>query len=63
MQVGDWLLVENVQERLDNAGEWFELPVLGAETTVRVTLDALTDKEKQILKAGCLINYYRSLKK
>ena len=63
VQVGDWLLVENVQERLDNAGEWFELPVLGAETTVRVTLDALTDKEKQILKAGCLINYYRSLKK
>ena len=62
VRVGDWLLVEDVYERLDKAGEWFDLPVLGAETTVRVTLDALTDKEKQILKAGCLINYYRSLK-
>ena len=62
VQVGDWLLVEDVYERLDKAGEWFELTVLGSETTVRATLDTLTEKEKQILKAGCLINYYRSLK-
>ena len=62
LQPGDWLLVEDVYERLDKAGEWFELPVLGSETTVRATLDTLTEKEKQILKAGCLINYYRSLK-
>ena len=62
LQPGDWLLVEDVYERLDKAGEWFELPVLGSETTVRATLDTLTEKEKQILKAGCLINYYRRLK-
>ncbi len=60
---GDWLLIENLEEKLEKAGEWFEVTPVGGGSKICVTLDTLTDKEKQILREGCLINYYRRIQK
>jgi len=60
IQKGDWLLIPEVREEIDRAGETFRVLNLTREEAYNVTLDALTDKEKEILKCGCLINYYRS---
>lgn len=61
VKISEWLLIEDVEEKLDAAGEWFEVLLPESGRILRVTLDSLTEKEKQILREGCLINYYRKL--
>ncbi len=66
--VGSWLLLQNVRQHLEGSGEPLLAEVLDPNTgesvrTVSCTLDMLTEDERNILLAGCLINYYRDPKK
>ena len=57
---GEWLLIRDLDQKIEQAGEFFALERIGGGELLRVTLDALTEKEKKILLHGCLINYYRA---
>ena len=61
LELGSWLFISDVPDRIDRAGESFEALLPESGKRLRVDLDSLTDKEKTILKSGCLINYYRKL--
>lgn len=60
LQKGAWVLIQDVKESLLH-----DLPfnafVIHEETIkpIQVSLGTLTPEEKEILSAGCLINYYR----
>ena len=61
LQVGDFVLIENVQDAIAHAGEPVVLRILGksSDSACTATLGALTEEEKSILASGCLINYYK----
>lgn len=68
---GTWIFVENIQKKLESGEKDFAIEVLGngkdaaqfAENGkgehLACTLDSLTEDERKILSAGCLINYYK----
>ena len=60
--VGDYLLIPGVKEKILKGETEFPAKLLsgGKEKDVLLKMDALTDDEKSILLAGCLINYYKS---
>lgn len=59
---GDIVIVKDVKEKLMNGDREFPAKVVRGEQSIDVTLrlDALTDDEREIIKQGCLINYYKS---
>ena len=60
--VGTWFLLRDVRQCLEGGPVCLEeLEPSTGETvrTISCTLDALTEEEKRILLAGCLINHYR----
>ena len=62
LQVGDFVLIENVQDVIAHAGEPVALHILrtSSEVICMATLGQMTEEEKQILTSGCLINYYKN---
>lgn len=60
---GDFLLVPDVKNVIRHAGEEFEICLLSQnqETVLTGNIGEMTEKEKEILQAGCLINYNRVL--
>lgn len=60
LQKGSWVLVKNVIEGIDNDATMTGFVFDGDKVTqIQLTLGSLTPDEKQILKDGCLINYYK----
>ncbi|MDD5987846.1 MAG: hydratase [Eubacteriales bacterium] len=60
-EVGDYIYVPNVRAALDGDGQDIKAYVLGEESRqITLYLAPMTDTEKEIVKAGCLINYNRS---
>ncbi|MCI8332037.1 MAG: hydratase [Clostridiales bacterium] len=59
---GDYLYVPGVREAMVKKSGVFKAYVVKADGCVPITLkmDELTDDERDIILAGCLINYYRS---
>ena len=59
---GDYLYLAGVREALSQKSETFKAYVIKADGCMPITLkmDDLTDDERAIILAGCLINYYRS---
>lgn len=60
-EVGDYIFVPNVLKALDGDGKQIKAYVIG-ETVKEIVLYLadMTDDEKKIVKAGCLINYNRN---
>lgn len=59
---GDYLLIRDVDQVIDHSDQSFELEFIGkAAKPVSGTLGLMNEKEKQLLKAGCLINYNKKL--
>lgn len=58
--IGDYILVEDVKEKIANGIEVFPAKVISNGNTTNITLNVngLTKKEKEIILEGCLINYY-----
>ncbi|MDO4296121.1 MAG: hydratase [bacterium] len=60
-EVGDYIYVPNVLAALDGDGKNIKAYVLGEETKeITLYLADMTEDEKKIVKAGCLINYNRN---
>ena len=57
---GDYLFIPGIKEAVANKASTIKAYVLGEENkTINLTLTDLTDDERAIILAGCLINYYR----
>lgn len=60
LQKGNWVLVKDVKQALDHESNMKAYVIDGnAVHEIEVTCNALTTDEIQILKDGCLINYYK----
>ncbi len=59
---GDWLYIPCVRKILAEGGTEFDAYVVRNDrvTPFRLRMDALTDSERTIILAGCLINYYKA---
>ena len=60
--VGDYILVRNVRDAVEGGATEFDAFVIkpdGAYSPLTLTVDPLTDEERQILLAGCLMNTRR----
>jgi len=59
--VGDKVFVPSVRERLLGGETQFPAKLIsgGKVTNITLTIDKLTDDEKQIIADGCLINFYK----
>ena len=59
LALGDFLLIPNVCQAIERAGE--PLTIYGpCETEFTASLGAMTAEERDILRAGCLMNYYKA---
>ena len=57
---GDFIFVPGIKDAVKNKVSQIKAYVLGEELkTFELTLKDLTDDERDIILAGCLINYYR----
>lgn len=60
-QVGDYVYVPNVKQALDGDGKDIKAYILGEDRKeIRLYMADMTENEKEIIKAGCLINYNRN---
>ncbi len=60
-EVGDLVFVEGVRERIERGEEIFPATVVkkdGSTAAVTLYVKGLTEDEKDIILAGCLMNYY-----
>ena len=59
--VGDVVLVKGARSLVESGAKTFPAVLVrdGAARDITLTMDALTDTEKQIVADGCLINYYK----
>ena len=61
-EIGDYIFVPDIKALLD--GDMKDIPayILGAEGNkeIQLSISAMTAEEKEIIKAGCLINYNRN---
>ena len=58
--VGEYVYIEGVRKAILEGKTEFKAKVIGEKTReITLTMDALTDAEKDIIKKGCLINYYK----
>ena len=62
--MGDWIYVPEIRKALDGDLETISAYVVKESGTVPLTLYSkpLTEEERAIIKAGCLINYNRMKK-
>lgn len=62
---GDYIFIPNIKNNILNGIENFEAYIINEIETKKINLkiDTLTDEEKKIIVAGCLINYYRKTNK
>ncbi len=61
--VGDYLLIPGVREAVESGQGRFDAFILhedGSSRPLSLRMDALTEDERKILLAGCLINFYRN---
>ena len=60
LQPGDRVYIPGIRALLEGDGDAIEAKVLrnGGETAVTLTLPGLTREERDVILAGCLINYY-----
>ncbi|MDE6261534.1 MAG: hydratase [Oscillospiraceae bacterium] len=60
LQPGDRVYIPGVRALLEGDGETIQAAILreGGETSVTLSLPGLTREERDIILAGCLINYY-----
>ena len=66
-EVGDFVFVPNVRKALEGSMQRIDAYVISADAKtqprqIELFIQPLTDVEKDILKAGCLINYNRNRK-
>ena len=60
-KVGEYVYIKDIKEILEKNISEFNAKVIGENSrTIKLRLGALTDTEKEIIKKGCLINYYKS---
>lgn len=61
-EVNDIVIIENVKEKLVNNDLVFPVTIVRGNEVIKdeLKIDALTDNERQIIKDGCLINYYKA---
>jgi aconitate hydratase len=59
-QVGDYIYVEGIKDAIKNGQEDIDARVISAkgDRTIKLQVKGLTPDEKDIILAGCLINYY-----
>ena len=62
-EVGDYIFVPNIIEALDGDMKNIKAYVLGDNKEINLSIADMTNEEKAIVKAGCLINYNKELKK
>lgn len=61
LQKGTWVFISDVVKAVTEGTDMTALTVCDGKTdTIHLSLGLLTEDEKQILKDGCLINYYHS---
>ena len=61
-EVGDCVFVEGIRDAIANGAEEFEAKVVrrnGAIEPLKLYVKGLTAEEKEIILAGCLMNYYK----
>lgn len=60
-EVGDIVIIRNVRKSLENGDGKFDAVVVRNNEISKadITMDAVTESEKQIILDGCLINYYK----
>ena len=58
---GDYLFVPEIRKAVEEKADVIKAYVVkdGALVPFEMTLGALTDDEREIIRKGCLINYYR----
>ena len=62
-EVGDYIFVPNIRKALDNNMDNIKAYVISDKITeLDLYITDMTDDEKEIVKAGCLINYNRNRK-
>ena len=62
-EVGDYIFIPNIKEALDGDMQDIKAYVLGERAQeLSLYIANMTDTEKEIVKAGCLINYNRNRK-
>ncbi|HOO23419.1 MAG TPA: hydratase, partial [Clostridia bacterium] len=59
LEVGDLIVISNAPNALDALRADAKIVRGDKVMDITLTLDSLTDEEKKIIKAGCLINRYR----
>ena len=59
-ELGDYILIKNIREYIASGKKDVEATLIrnNEKKTITLSLDQLTDDEKQIILDGCLINYY-----
>ena len=63
-EVGDYIYVPNIREAFDGDMKDIKAYVIGEEVKeISLYVADMTEDEKKIVKAGCLINYNRSRNK
>ena len=60
LAVGDWVYVPDVRKKLEGGETEFAAKLIRGETVTEITLSlpAISDKERELLLIGCLINHY-----
>ncbi len=62
-EVGDYVFVEGIREKIEAGIEEFEAKVVkanGSVDTITLYVKGLTEDEKEIILDGCLMNYYKA---
>ena len=60
-KMGDYIFVPNIKQAVENKVSAIKAYIISDSTTeFTLTLSDLTEDERKIILAGCLINYYRS---
>ncbi len=59
-EVGDFVFLKDIRARIESGEEEFDILVIrkGAKIAAKATMLPLTKEEKEIILAGCLMNYY-----
>ena len=59
-EIGDYILIKNIRNNIASGTKDMDATLIRNNETknIKLSIDALTDDEKQIILDGCLINYY-----
>ena len=62
LEAGDYLFVDDVFSLINDCAGEVAILSKGEIKKINVSLGSLTEEEKQILRDGCLMNYYAAQK-